>query len=901
MTKLTAQPLEPILATPSARPLGAKTPRDVEIPRRQDWPGFLLSAIQFGVLVLIIRSFEIESQRFGQLAAWAWGGFVINHFLPARVRLPFFVVVSLWCLYVAAGGTVAVAVLAGGMVILGVCHLPIAFALRVLIIVGLGIVLVCLRLGSITDRINVAAWAILASMFMLRITVYLYDLRHKNAQFSLFRGMAYFFMLPNVSFLFFPVVDYKTFCTSHFNDVPVRIYQVGVRWIFRGIIHLLLYRLINQLGTVAAMDVDTLAGVVQFMAVTLLTYLKISGQFHIIVGFLHMFGFNLPETHHLYLLSSSFTDLWRRMNIYWKDYLMKILFYPAYFRLKRFGPTTALAVSTILVFFATWFLHGYQYFWINGSFDYAWQGASWSEELGRLTTSLIRAFHFSWQDSVFWLLMAVLVLINTLYEAKKGRQRTLTKTRRTIGSEIGLALATIGTVSLLCTIWTLWYTRWYEFESLTSAARNASLNDIIMIVAGLAGLGVVAVLCDRFAARPGRIDKAPHMTRAQFFRSVATLGVPACLVLLIGYVNVPDSLDSTIAGDMLATVKEDQQLNPEEVEELHRGYYEELDVARRNDKLRFLRQSAPKRWWSCEEFQVDTGYFQVKELTPDYENENYYGKRVTINHWGMRDRPYQKEKPLGVYRIALFGSSNEFGRGIGDEEVFDNLVEDKLNAEAGNSSRRYEILNFAQPADSTFHYLIELERHGVQFSPDAVLVFVNVTEFKRTLSHLASVFRSGTDCPYELINGVYRDAGIEREMAMDLVMAKLKPFTEKVITYGYRRLTDFHKRTGVPVYLVYRPSPVSWSKRNAEDDVKNKERLFQFAKEAGLPVIDLSGAFACVKNPRKLIVTAYDDHLNGDGHRILADSLFNALHKPDGTLVLEGRQHSGPSIREKGS
>src|SRR5205807_1055800 len=147
-----------------------------------------------------------------------------------RWRLPFFVALSLLCLYVVAGGTVAMCVLAGGLAILGVCHLPIPLGLRVLLIVALGGVIAALRIGAITDRINVAAWAILGSMFMFRIIVYLYDLAHQNGKFSLFRGMAYFFMLPNVNFFFFPLVDYKTFCSTYFNTAPVRIYQTGVRW-----------------------------------------------------------------------------------------------------------------------------------------------------------------------------------------------------------------------------------------------------------------------------------------------------------------------------------------------------------------------------------------------------------------------------------------------------------------------------------------------------------------------------------------------------------------------------------------------------------------------------------------------------------------------------------------------
>ena len=44
---------------------------------------------------------------------------------------------------------------------------------------------------------------------------------------------------------------------------------------------------------------------------------RVSGQFHVACGMLHLFGHALPETHRRYLLAESFTDYWRRINIYW--------------------------------------------------------------------------------------------------------------------------------------------------------------------------------------------------------------------------------------------------------------------------------------------------------------------------------------------------------------------------------------------------------------------------------------------------------------------------------------------------------------------------------------------------------------------------------------------------------
>ena len=85
-----------------------------------------------------------------------------------------------------------------------------------------------------------------------------------------------------------------------------------------------------------------LGGVVQYMVATYRLYLRVSGQFHLVVGMLCLFGFNLPETHHLYFLASGFTDFWRRINIYWKDFMMKLFYYPAFFALQELRACVAV-------------------------------------------------------------------------------------------------------------------------------------------------------------------------------------------------------------------------------------------------------------------------------------------------------------------------------------------------------------------------------------------------------------------------------------------------------------------------------------------------------------------------------------------------------------------------------
>ena len=128
-----------------------------------------------------------------------------------------------------------------------------------------------------------------------------------------------------------------------------------------------------------------------------LLYLHVSGQFHMACGMLHLFGYQLPETHHRYLLATSFTDYWRRINIYWKDFMVRIFFNPVVFRLKRWPQPAALAAATAVVFLATWLLHGYQLYWLRGSWG------------------------FTVPDALFWGTLGVLVAINVQLDARRHR------------------------------------------------------------------------------------------------------------------------------------------------------------------------------------------------------------------------------------------------------------------------------------------------------------------------------------------------------------------------------------------------------------------------------------------------------------------------------------------------
>jgi D-alanyl-lipoteichoic acid acyltransferase DltB (MBOAT superfamily) len=202
--------------------------------------------------------------------------------------------------------------------------------------------------------------------------------------------------------------------------------QQGILWIVRGTVQLLLYRVVVQLrGNGSPAEVTTLPLLIENMILTYLLYLKVSGSFHIIVGLIRLFGYDLPETHRRWLLARSLTDFWRRINIYWKDFMVTMVYLPVYFRLRKGGDLRAQLVGTALVFVVTWLAHAWQYWWLSGRW---------------LLTG---------PDTLFWGILGALVVTNVYWEVTRKR-------RRTPRSRLATVLGTVGTLSLIVFLWTLW-------------------------------------------------------------------------------------------------------------------------------------------------------------------------------------------------------------------------------------------------------------------------------------------------------------------------------------------------------------------------------------------------------------------------------------------------------------
>jgi hypothetical protein len=422
-------------ARPAARPPSAAQ----EARAAVDLARFAPLAVQLLLLFAVFQVLNVEGPRFLRLAAVAFAGFGVHYFTPLRWKKWLFVALSLaggvWVLAWDTGASGVFRVLLPASAVALAVAVGVAFYASLRMRASFGA-----RLGVVLAIAGVLAWLrvvnflpgpyflVLGSIFMFRLILYAYEVKNGREPESFADFCSYFFLLPNFHFVLFPVIDYATFKKSFYaQDVHVTA-QRGIAWMVRGTLQLLLYRFIYHNLAIGPEEVHSPATLARFVFVPFWLYLKVSGHFHVIVGMLHLFGWALPETNRRYFLSSSFTDFWRRINIYWKDFMIKMFYYPAYFRFRKQSETLALVLATLLVFVATTVLHGYQMFWLHGSFT--------------ITSA----------DLAFWGVLGALVMLTVLYEARRPRAP-----RRSKAAALAMrAASTLGVYLTITVLWSMW-------------------------------------------------------------------------------------------------------------------------------------------------------------------------------------------------------------------------------------------------------------------------------------------------------------------------------------------------------------------------------------------------------------------------------------------------------------
>jgi len=276
---------------------------------------------------------------------------------------------------------------------------------------------------------------------------------------------------------------------------------------------------------------------------------------------------------------------------------------------------------------------------------------------------------------------------------------------------------------------------------------------------------------------------------------------------------------------------------------------------------------------------LDRDFLQF-ELKPDHD-EVFFGQRFTTNSRGMRDREYPAEKPEGVYRIALLGSSIDMGWGVATPDTYENRLENWLNAEAARRhlTRRFEVLNFAMAAYGPAQRYEAFRRKALAFEPDLVLHASTLIDSRLLEIHLGGLIKNRVDWKYDFLHEAAIEAGIDP--ARERAAASSRGFKERVKA-GYWIFADAVlgalaadcRSRDIPVADLLIP-------RACRDDDADL-RALTVARKAGIaarhavPLIDLSATFDG-RDAATIEIAPGDDHPNALGHQLLFEALSKAL------------------------
>jgi hypothetical protein len=324
------------------------------------------------------------------------------------------------------------------------------------------------------------------------------------------------------------------------------------------------------------------------------------------------------------------------------------------------------------------------------------------------------------------------------------------------------------------------------------------------------------------------------------------------------------------------------------------GYYEGLiggsDSPRGRSELALRLLGKPTEWTRFHAANVtrplpDGDFLQFELKT--HVCKTLFGKPFTTNAHGMRDREYDLEKPPGIYRIAVLGSSMDMGWGIATEETYVNLMEDWLNCHAARRgiNRRFEVLNFAVAAYSPLQRLEAFHRKALPFKPDLVIYSATTLDTRLLEIHLCDLFRGHAKLPYTFLTDALTAAGLtdedirtespdDRLVHKETVKRKLHDHYWPIYdgTLGSLAATCRSEDIAMACVIIPRVGKADAPEARAE----SVAQLRGIAAHHAISMFDLSGVFDN-QDPSQFEIAAWDDHPNALGHRRLFLALTRAL------------------------
>ncbi|TND09661.1 MAG: hypothetical protein FD123_1018 [Bacteroidetes bacterium] len=800
---------------------------------------FLLLVLQLALTGALLFAYGIEAANgMNILLPFFCGAILVHYWLPAHFRPAWFTIAGWTCLFYALGWISGGLTIAIALCFFTCAHLPLRAWFRAAIALAITGALIAVRMQLVYMPHILVAVPVLGSMLMFRFILYMYELKHEKQKASWTERLSYFFNPVNLVFPLFPILDYKTWLRSIYNDSAEKIYARATRRILLGIFQLLAYRWI-YLHLPNPSNLQTANELLIFIFGGYALIFRMLGIFWIAIGLLGYFGYNLPPVFENAFFITGFHEIWRKINIYWRDFITKVFYYEIYFKLRK-RIKNAVFASTLIAFVITWLLHDWQWFWLRGDFSF------------RLT------------DMLYWLLLGTFISLALAREEKAGAKKQESKS---YAASVVFMLRVLAMYFAMSFLWTLWnsatVSEWF-FLLGKIAHEPAGALPTISILAGivLAGALLRYLVVNR--------QKMPQLSA----QGTLILTAASAILLLLPFWKTAAVALPPAAAAVFADVSK-QKLNQQDRENTEQGYYEMLVDGRGESPWeQHVNVHGRGQWFSKAELPAND--IRKRTLRPSVKIVNG-ASTFTTNRWGMRSPECDTAKPKNVFRIAVLGSSYEMGSGVSDEEVFVRILEKKLNdslIRAGDSLR-VEILNFSAGGYHMPQYAWICDNMAKKFHPDILLCFAHSDELRRLNAVMAGMVKNGADLYFSYLESVKEKTGVNQKMSRTEIRNRLQPVTDSI--HGWS-LGHIARSFPSFKFWIYLPS------LNSPGPDGEFEKLEKRATAAGFIPLSLRGVYGKYTED-ELQVQPNDNHPNATGHQLIGDALYNEFAWQVGRIV----------------
>jgi len=212
------------------------------------------------------------------------------------------------------------------------------------------------------------------------------------------------------------------------------------------------------------------------------------------------------------------------------------------------------------------------------------------------------------------------------------------------------------------------------------------------------------------------------------------------------------------------------------------------------------------------------------------------------------------------------------GTGVEDDETYENLVEDRLNATRGPQDPPVEILNFSVAGHGPLSRLYDIERKVMDFQPD-VLVLVALDDIGWSTREFLNGVLGEYELPWPELYEMATAWGIEPGMDRVVAEARVRPHRFELLGWTYQRIMDQVNAHGMRAFLLVLPRP----RQETEERMAQVAEQMQVARDVGMTPISLLSAYSSAKDLSTLWVANWDRHPNAEGHRLLANAFYDAI------------------------